>query len=209
MFGCRESRRTRRDPKSIPEGERYYFLEERYPKYGNLVPRDIATREIFNICTHEGLSVDPTRPCVYLDLTHIPRATLDLKLGGILEIYEKFTGVDPRNRPMKIFPAVHYSMGGLWVDYRALGRWRLAARLAAQPANQYPRPVRHRRVRLSISRRQSPRRQFAIELHLQRIDRRAEHRISNEVAKGRGRRTARGAVRKCCEASSRPSTMLC
>ncbi|HEX3997898.1 MAG TPA: succinate dehydrogenase flavoprotein subunit [Pirellulales bacterium] len=107
-----------RDPKSIPENERYYFLEERYPKYGNLVPRDIATREIFNICTHEGLSVDPTRPCVYLDLTHIPRATLDLKLGGILEIYEKFTGVDPRTAPMKIFPAVHYSMGGLWVDYQ-------------------------------------------------------------------------------------------
>jgi succinate dehydrogenase / fumarate reductase flavoprotein subunit len=107
-----------RDPKSIPEVDRYYFLEERYPKYGNLVPRDIATREIFNICTHEGLSVDPDRPCVYLDLTHIPRATLDIKLGGILEIYEKFTGVDPRTAPMKIFPAVHYSMGGLWVDYQ-------------------------------------------------------------------------------------------
>lgn len=107
-----------RDPKTIPENERSYFLEERYPKYGNLVPRDIATREIFNICTHEGLSVDPNRPCVYLDLTHIPRATLDLKLGGILEIYEKFAGVDPRTEPMKIFPAVHYSMGGLWVDYQ-------------------------------------------------------------------------------------------
>jgi len=107
-----------RDPKAIPEVDRYYFLEERYPKYGNLVPRDIATREIFNICTHEGLSVDPDRPCVYLDLTHIPRATLDIKLGGILEIYEKFTGVDPRTAPMKIFPAVHYSMGGLWVDYQ-------------------------------------------------------------------------------------------
>jgi len=106
-----------RDPKSIPESERYYFLEERDPKYGNLVPRDIATREIFNVCTHEGLSVEQDRLCVYLDLTHIPRATLDLKLGGILEIYEKFTGVDPRSEPMKIFPAVHYSMGGLWVDY--------------------------------------------------------------------------------------------
>jgi succinate dehydrogenase / fumarate reductase flavoprotein subunit len=106
-----------RDPKSIPEAERYYFLEERYPKYGNLVPRDIATREIFNICTHEGLSVEKDRLCVYLDLTHIPRATLDQKLGGILEIYEKFQGVDPRTTPMKIFPAVHYSMGGLWVDY--------------------------------------------------------------------------------------------
>ena len=106
-----------RDPTQIPESERYYFLEERYPKYGNLVPRDIATREIFNVCTYEGLSVEKGRLCVYLDVTHIPRATLDLKLGGILEIYEKFQGVDPRVTPMKIFPAVHYSMGGLWVDY--------------------------------------------------------------------------------------------
>jgi succinate dehydrogenase / fumarate reductase flavoprotein subunit len=106
-----------RDPRRIPEGERYYFLEERYPKYGNLVPRDIATREIFNVCTYEGLSVERDRECVYLDLTHIPRETLDLKLAGILEIYEKFQGVDPRDVPMKIFPAVHYSMGGLWCDY--------------------------------------------------------------------------------------------
>src|ERR1044071_7277178 len=79
-----------RDPRSIPEGERYYFLEERYPQYGNLVPRDIATREIFNVCTYEGLSVEKDRLCVYLDVTHIPRETLDKKLGGILEIYEKF-----------------------------------------------------------------------------------------------------------------------
>jgi len=106
-----------RPPKQIPESERYYFLEERYPKYGNLVPRDIATREIFNVCVYEGLSVEKDRECVYLDLTHLPRETLDRKLGGILEIYEKFQGVDPREVPMKIFPAVHYSMGGLWVDY--------------------------------------------------------------------------------------------
>lgn len=106
-----------RPPKQIPESERYYFLEERYPKYGNLVPRDIATREIFNVCTFEGLSVERDRLGVYLDLTHIPRQTLDQKLGGILEIYEKFQGVDPREVPMKIFPAVHYAMGGLWVDY--------------------------------------------------------------------------------------------
>jgi succinate dehydrogenase / fumarate reductase flavoprotein subunit len=106
-----------RDPREIPEAERCYFLEERYPKYGNLVPRDIATREIFDICTTDGLSVEKDRLCVYLDLTHIPRETLNRKLGGILEIYEKFQGVDPRSVPMKIFPAVHYSMGGLWVDY--------------------------------------------------------------------------------------------
>jgi len=106
-----------RDPRDIPEAERNYFLEERYPKYGNLVPRDIATREIFDICTTDGLSVEKDRLCVYLDLTHLSREMLDRKLGGILEIYEKFQGVDPRSVPMKIFPAVHYSMGGLWVDY--------------------------------------------------------------------------------------------
>jgi succinate dehydrogenase / fumarate reductase flavoprotein subunit len=106
-----------RDPREIPEADRYYFLEERYPKYGNLVPRDIATREIFDICTTDGLSVEKDRLCVYLDLTHLSREMLDRKLGGILEIYEKFQGVDPRSVPMKIFPAVHYSMGGLWVDY--------------------------------------------------------------------------------------------
>jgi succinate dehydrogenase / fumarate reductase flavoprotein subunit len=92
-----------RSPRDIPEAERYYFLEERYPKYGNLVPRDIATREIFNVCTKEGLSVERDRLCVYLDLTHLPKEMLDRKLGGILEIYEKFQGVDPRKVPMKIF----------------------------------------------------------------------------------------------------------
>ena len=107
-----------RDPLTIPENERYYFLEERYPKYRNLVPRDIATREIFDICVNEGLSVEKDRQCVYLDLTHIPKHELDRKLGGILDIYEKFQGVDPRTTPMKIFPAVHYSMGGLWCDYQ-------------------------------------------------------------------------------------------
>jgi succinate dehydrogenase / fumarate reductase flavoprotein subunit len=107
-----------RDPREIPESERYYFLEDRYPKYGNLVPRDIATREIFDICVNEGLSVEEGRQCVYLDLTHLDSQELTRKLGGILDIYQKFQGVDPRLTPMKIFPAVHYSMGGLWVDYQ-------------------------------------------------------------------------------------------
>jgi succinate dehydrogenase / fumarate reductase flavoprotein subunit len=122
-----------RPPKQIPEADRFYFLESRYPKYGNLVPRDIATREIFNICVNEGLSVDPNKMCVYLDLTHIPRAELDRKLGGILEIYEKFQGVDPREVPMKIFPAVHYSMGGLWADYQRTAEGGLQP---ASPRNQ-------------------------------------------------------------------------
>ena len=110
-----------RPPRSIPQEERYYFLEERYPEYGNLVPRDIATREIFDICVNDGLSIESDRMSVYLDLTHIPKAELDRKLGGILEIYEKFQGVDPRVEPMRIFPAVHYSMGGLWADYARSG----------------------------------------------------------------------------------------
>ena len=104
-----------RSPSSIPENERLYFLEEKYPAYGNLVPRDIATREIFQVCI-EGMGVGGENQ-VYLDLTHIPAATLDRKLGAILEIYEMFVGDDPRHVPMRIFPGVHYSMGGLWVDF--------------------------------------------------------------------------------------------
>ncbi len=105
-----------RDPRTIPEEERYYFLEEHYPKYGNLVPRDIASREIFDICVNQGLGLGG-KNMVYLDLTHKSREELDNKLKGILEIYEKFAGQDPREFPMKIFPAVHYSMGGLWTTY--------------------------------------------------------------------------------------------
>lgn len=105
-----------RKPKDIPENERYYILEERYPKYGNLVPRDIATREIFDVCVNEGMGVNGTNQ-VYLDLTHRDPEYLTQKLGGIMDIYEKFVGDDPRYTPMRIFPAVHYSMGGLWTTY--------------------------------------------------------------------------------------------
>jgi succinate dehydrogenase / fumarate reductase flavoprotein subunit len=105
----------KRAPKNIPEAERFYFLEEWYPKYGNLVPRDIATRAIHRIVYQEKLGIDG-QPAVYLDVTHIPRETLDRKLEGILEIYEKFCGVDPREEPMKVFPAMHYTMGGIWVN---------------------------------------------------------------------------------------------
>ncbi len=108
-------RNEKRAAKSIPEADRYYFLEERYPKYGNLVPRDIATREIFKIVYEDNMGIDG-QPMVYLDLTHLPKERLH-KLEGILEIYEKFVGDDPREVPMKIFPGVHYTMGGLWVDF--------------------------------------------------------------------------------------------
>ncbi|MAO22032.1 MAG: succinate dehydrogenase flavoprotein subunit [Phycisphaerae bacterium] len=105
-----------RKPTDIPENERYYILEERYPKYGNLVPRDIATREIFDVCVNEGMGINGGNQ-VYLDLTHKDPEYLTRKLGGILDIYEKFVGDDPRYTPMRIFPAVHYSMGGLWTTY--------------------------------------------------------------------------------------------
>ncbi|OEF98266.1 succinate dehydrogenase flavoprotein subunit [Desulfuribacillus alkaliarsenatis] len=97
------------------DGKPWYFLEEKYPAYGNLVPRDIATREIFDVCVNQKLGINGEN-MVYLDLSHKDPKELDLKLGGIMEIYEKFVGEDPRKVPMKIFPGVHYSMGGIWVD---------------------------------------------------------------------------------------------
>ena len=108
-----------RPPNQIPEQERDYFLERLYPTYGNIVTRDIATREIYYIC-EQGFGVGNGQ-MVYLDLTErstgIKYDILKHRLGGILEIYEKFVGVDPLLEPMKIYPAIHYSMGGLWVDY--------------------------------------------------------------------------------------------
>lgn len=97
------------------DGKPWYFLEEKYPDYGNLVPRDIATREIFDVCINQRLGIN-SENMVYLDVSHIDQKQLDVKLGGILDIYKKFTGDDPKKVPMKIFPGVHYSMGGLWID---------------------------------------------------------------------------------------------
>ncbi|HYO47029.1 MAG TPA: succinate dehydrogenase (quinone) flavoprotein subunit, partial [Gemmatimonadota bacterium] len=97
-------------------GDRWYFLEEWYPAYGNLVPRDIAAQAIYKVVYDMGLGVDG-QEAVYLDVTHKDPEELDVILGGVLDIYEKFMGEDPRKIPMKVFPAVHYSMGGMWVDY--------------------------------------------------------------------------------------------
>jgi succinate dehydrogenase / fumarate reductase flavoprotein subunit len=105
-----------RDPRQIPEAERFYFLEEWYPAYGNTVPRDVASRAICRAVRHMGLGIGG-QDMVYLDLTHQPRDFLERRLGGILEMYRTFMGEDPCDVPMKIFPATHYSMGGLWVDY--------------------------------------------------------------------------------------------
>ncbi len=105
-----------RDPRTIPEAERFYFLEEWYPAYGNTVPRDVGSRAIVRVVRHMGMGLGGS-DAVYLDLTHMPRDFLEEKLGGILEMYQTFSGEDPYTQPMKIFPAAHYSMGGLWVDF--------------------------------------------------------------------------------------------
>ncbi|MCZ6513935.1 MAG: succinate dehydrogenase (quinone) flavoprotein subunit, partial [Nitrospinae bacterium] len=105
-----------RDPLTIPEKERYYFLEENHPRFGNLVPRDVACREIHDVVYNQKLGIGG-QDMVYLDLTHQSEKFLEDRLGGILDIYTKFTGDDPKKVPMKIFPAVHYSMGGIWTDY--------------------------------------------------------------------------------------------
>lgn len=98
------------------DGKPWYFLEEWYPAYGNVVPRDIAARAIYKVCVEMGLGIDGKNQ-VYLDLSHLDEEFLNKRLGGILEIYQNFHGDDPRKVPMKIFPAVHYFMGGIYVDW--------------------------------------------------------------------------------------------
>ena len=95
-------------------GEPWYFLEEMYPSFGNLVPRDIGSREVLRVC-EAGLGIDG-KSQVYLDVTHLS-SEKQHKIESILEIYQKFMGTDPHKKPMKIFPAVHYTMGGGWVDW--------------------------------------------------------------------------------------------
>lgn len=97
------------------DGKPWYFLEEWYPAYGNLVPRDVAARAIYKVVHEMGLGIDGKEQ-VYLDLTHIDAEVLDRRLGGIIEKYERFAGEDPRKVPMRIFAAAHYTMGGLHVD---------------------------------------------------------------------------------------------
>lgn len=108
------AREDKRLPTDIPDRERWYFLEEKYPKYGNLIASDIASREIFQICK-DGCGVD-AKDQVYLDFTHKPIKDLNQRLKGTLDLYKTFTGEDPSKTPMKVFPGVHYTMGGLWVD---------------------------------------------------------------------------------------------
>jgi succinate dehydrogenase / fumarate reductase flavoprotein subunit len=107
---------TRR-PQDIPEDERFFFLEEWYPTYGNTVPRDIASRAEFRVTRHMGLGVGG-QDVVYLDLSHKPHKLLEDRLGGILDMYRTFSGEDPYTGPMKVFPAAHYSMGGVRVSFQ-------------------------------------------------------------------------------------------
>jgi len=109
-----------RPPNQIPEQDRYYFLEERYPRFGNLVPRDIAARNATQVCDR-GMGVGPTGHGVYLDFRDAIEAigvdAITARYDNLFEMYERITTDDPRETPMRICPAPHYTMGGLWVDY--------------------------------------------------------------------------------------------
>ncbi|MDF1614899.1 fumarate reductase/succinate dehydrogenase flavoprotein subunit [Desulfurivibrio dismutans] len=112
-----------RPPARIPETERHYFLEEKYPAFGNLVPRDVASRNAKEQCD-QGKGVGETGRAVYLDFSEATeregKATILQKYGNLFQMYEKITAVDPVRQPMMIYPAVHYTMGGLWVDYNLM-----------------------------------------------------------------------------------------
>jgi len=115
-----KSGEDKRDPREIPERDRDYYLERIYPSFGNLVPRDIASRAAKNVCD-EGRGVGPGGLGVYLDfadaIARLGRQTVEAKYGNLFQMYAQITGEDPYAVPMRIYPAVHYTMGGLWVDY--------------------------------------------------------------------------------------------
>ncbi|QFZ93048.2 fumarate reductase/succinate dehydrogenase flavoprotein subunit [Synechococcus elongatus] len=113
----------RRSPDQIPEGDRDYFLEKRYPRYGNMVPRDIASRQAKRICD-QGYGVEPAGRAVYLDFAEAiardGKAEIQRKYGNLFDMYARISGEDPYEMPMRIYPAPHYTMGGLWVDYNLM-----------------------------------------------------------------------------------------
>lgn len=112
-----------RSPETIPEDERDYYLERRYPSYGNLVPRDVASRNSKTVCD-EGKGVGQTGLSVYLDfadsIKRSSEANIKSKYGNLFDMYDRITGENPYKVPMRIYPAVHYTMGGLWVDYNLM-----------------------------------------------------------------------------------------
>src|SRR5881296_1021739 len=111
-------------PASIPESDRDYFLERKYPSFGNLAPRDIASRAAKEVCD-EGRGIGPGGRGVYLDfadaIKRLGRHTIEERYGNLFEMYHDITAEDPYNAPMRIYPAPHYTMGGLWVDYNLMG----------------------------------------------------------------------------------------
>ena len=113
----------KRAPQDIPEEERYYYLEERYPRFGNLVPRDVAARNAKDVCD-KGLGVGPTGYGVYLDFQRaietLGHDTVKGRYDNLFEMYQRITDESPYQTPMRIYPAVHYTMGGLWVDYNLM-----------------------------------------------------------------------------------------
>ncbi len=113
----------KRSPDQIPEAERDYYLERRYPSFGNLVPRDVASRNAKNVCD-EGRGVGETGLGVYLDfadaIKRLGRKTIEERYGNLFDMYNRITGEDPYRVPMRIYPAIHYTMGGLWVDYHLM-----------------------------------------------------------------------------------------
>jgi succinate dehydrogenase / fumarate reductase flavoprotein subunit len=113
----------KRQPSQIPEAERDYYLERRYPSFGNLVPRDVASRAAKQVCD-EGRGVGETGLGVYLDfadaIKRLGAHTIGERYGNLFEMYERITGEDPYKTPMRIYPAIHYTMGGLWVDYQLM-----------------------------------------------------------------------------------------
>jgi len=112
-----------RPPDQIPEEDRDYFLERQYPAFGNLVPRDVASRAIKRM-VEAGRGVGPLKNGVYLDfkdaIARLGRSVIEERYGNLFEMYEKITGEDPYRVPMRIYPAIHYTMGGLWVDYNLM-----------------------------------------------------------------------------------------
>ena len=110
-----------RSPETVPEQDRYYFLEEKYPSFGNLVPRDVASRNAKQV-VDDGMGVGPQKNGVYLDFSEamerLGRAAIEQRYGNLFDMYHSITGEDPYAVPMRIYPAVHYTMGGLWVDYQ-------------------------------------------------------------------------------------------
>ena len=194
----KDAKDAEKNPRDIPEEDRDYYLERIYPAFGNLVPRDIASRQAKNMCDEGrgvGPEVDGVRRGVYLDfaeaIERLGREAIEDKYGNLFDMYAQITGEDPYEVPMRIYPAVHYVMGGLWVDYD----------LQAHD----PRPVRHRRGQLLRPRGEPPRRLGADAGPGRRLLRAPEHH-PRLPRRGPLRQDPRGPPRRTSRPSSRCRT---